>query len=236
MTCYLHPETPATAFCRDCGRALCAACQHPSNGTIFCQEHAPIMSTAYTAPVNPSATPSNPYQQAVTPVHTSPALAFVLGLIPGVGAIYNGQYVKGLVHAVVAGLLLSLANATEESAGEPFIIMVLVSFWGYMAFEAFHTAKKRQAGLPVDEWSSLVTPNRYMSRAPIGPVLLILLGVLFLLDTLHLIAFRELARFWPVLLIVAGSIMLYYRIAGARNAPHVLDQPLNPTRMESTHE
>jgi hypothetical protein len=63
-----------------------------------------------------------------------------------------------------------------------------------------------------------------------------LLGVLFLLDTLHLIAFRELARFWPVLLIVAGSIMLYYRIAGARNAPHVLDQPLNPTRMESTHE
>ena len=30
----------------------------------------------------------------------SPGLAFFLGWIPGVGAIYNGQYAKGLVHAV----------------------------------------------------------------------------------------------------------------------------------------
>jgi TM2 domain-containing membrane protein YozV len=194
------------------------------------------MSTAYAAPVNPAASASNPYQQAATPIHNSPALAFVLGMIPGVGAIYNGQYVKGLIHAVISGLLVSLITATEESAGEPFIAMVLVTFWFYMAFEAFHTAKKRQAGVPVDEWSSLITPNRYMSRAPIGPVLLILLGVLFLLDTLHLIAFRELARFWPVLLIVAGSVMLYYRIANARTASQVLDQPIHPTPMESSHE
>ena len=35
----------------------------------------------------------------------------LLGLIPGVGAIYNGQYAKGLVHAVVFGLLVSaIAN------------------------------------------------------------------------------------------------------------------------------
>jgi hypothetical protein len=159
----------------------------------------------------------------------------MLGMIPGVGAIYNGQYVKGLVHAVITGLLLSLATATEESAGQPFIVMVMVCFWAYMAFEAFHTAKKRQAGLPVEEWSSLITPNRYMARAPIGPVLLIALGVLFLLDTLHLIAFHDLARFWPVLLIVAGCVMLYNRIAGIRSARPVRG-PLDSARMESTHE
>jgi hypothetical protein len=204
------------------------------NGTIFCQEHKPV-STAYSAPPPSAHSVSNPYQQTVTPVNTSPGFAFLLGLIPGVGAIYNGQYVKGLVHAIITGLLLSLATATEESAGLPFIVMILICFWGYMAFEAFHTAKKRQAGMPVDEWSSLVAPNRYMSRAPIGPVLLIVLGVLFLLDTLHMIAFRELARFWPVLLIVAGGIMLYNRVAGGRSA-RVMDQTLNAAGMESPHE
>jgi hypothetical protein len=194
------------------------------------------MTTAYTAPPGPTAHVPNPYQQPATPVNNSPGLAFALGVIPGVGAIYNGQYVKGLVHAVIIGLLLSLANATEESAGQPFIVMVLIGFWAYMAFEAFHTAKKRQAGIAVEEWSSLITPNRQISRAPIGPVLLIVLGVLFLLDTLHLIAFRELARFWPVLLIVAGAVMLYNRIAGRHGTRNVLDQPLESAPMESTHE
>jgi TM2 domain-containing membrane protein YozV len=190
------------------------------------------MSTAYTAPApDPISQTANPYQQIVTPVHTSPFLAFALGFIPGVGAIYNGQYVKGLVHAVIAGLLISLASASDEAASQPFIVMVAICFWAYMAFEAFHTAKRRQAGLPVEEWSSLVTPGRSMPRAPIGPVLLIVLGVLFLLDNLHLIAFRELARFWPILLIAVGFIMLYNRINAARSSSHTMAQP-----MESSHE
>jgi hypothetical protein len=194
------------------------------------------MTTAFSASPDPTARAANPYQLVATPAHTSPGLAFLLGLIPGVGAIYNGQYVKGLVHAVIIGLLLSLANATEESAGQPLIVMVLIGFWAYMAFEAFHTAKKRQAGVPVDEWSSLIAPNRYMTRAPIGPVLLIVLGILFLLDTLHLIAFRELARFWPVILILAGGVMLYNRLASARGSRNVLDETMNSAPMESSHE
>jgi len=231
MNCYLHSETPATAFCRDCGRALCAACQHSSNGTIFCQEHA-IVSTAYTEPPKAAPGPNpyqqSPYQQVSTPMHTSPGLAFLLGLIPGVGAIYNGQYAKGLVHAGIIGILISLASASEGS-GQPFIVMIMVGFWAYMAFEAFNTAKKRQAGLPVDEFSSLVSASVYSTRAPIGPLVLIALGVLFLLDTLHLLSFRELARFWPVLLILAGCVMLYNRISSLQSARHT-------AHLESTHE
>ncbi len=190
------------------------------------------MSTAYTAP-SPSAPVVNPYQQPAAPpapVHTSPGLAFLLGLIPGVGAIYNGQYLKGLVHAVIFGLLISLASAAENGPGEPMLVMMTMGFYAYMAFEAYHTAKKRQAGLPVEEFSSLIAPNRYFSRAPVGPILLIALGVLFLLDTLRLIEFRDLARFWPVLLIVAGVVMLYNRVSGGSR---VVPQP---APMESTRE
>jgi len=192
------------------------------------------MSTAYTAPSETPAAAANPYRQInpqpAAPVHTSPGFAFLLGMIPGVGAIYNGQYLKGLVHAVIFGLLLSLTNATENGAGQPLLIMMMVGFYAYMAFEAFHTAKKRQAGLPVEEFSSLIVPNRYMSRAPVGPVLLIVLGVLFLLDTLRVIEFRDLARFWPVLLILAGIVMLYNRLSSGNR---VVQQP---SPMESSHE
>jgi len=226
MNCYLHPETLATGYCRSCGRPLCAVCQRPVDGVIYCQDHVPV--PVYAAPAatpasasNPSSA-SNPYVQPLVPVapvapvavHTSPILAFILGWIPGVGAIYNGQYVKGLVHAVIFGLLVSIASSNGGSA-EPFIAMTMCGFIFYMPFEAYHTAKKRQLGLPVDEWSSLGS-GRFSNHAPLGPIVLIALGVLFLLDTLHILEFREIGRFWPVLLILLGAYMLYARMTSLR--------------------
>src|SRR5579884_1339716 len=221
MNCYLHPETPATAYCRSCGRALCPLCQRTVEGVIYCQDHVPV--PVYTAQPGSGAAASgaNPYVQpppptALPPVDTSPVAAFLLGWIPGVGAIYNGQYLKGVVHAIIFGLLISLISSTDGTASEPFLAMTLVGFIFYMPFEAYHTAKKRQLGVPVDEWSSLTGSSRYANRAPIGPIVLIAIGVLFLLDTLNLIQFREIGRFWPVLLIVVGVYMLYGRVAGLR--------------------
>lgn len=168
--------------------------------------------------------PANPYVGATgaastTGIRTHPALAFILGWIPGVGAIYNGQYIKGLVHAVIFGLLVTLGS-NAGNAGGPFLGIMTAAFVFYMAFEAYHTAKKRQMGIPVAEWSSLSLPqSRFPSRSPAGPVLLIVLGVFFLLDTLHLIPFHEIARFWPLLLIIAGAAMLYSRASNLASSP-----------------
>lgn len=218
MNCYQHSEAPATAYCRSCGRPLCEQCQRPAEGTVFCPEHAPVAAGEYTQPSGGTFDSSNPYAAgtAVGPNHTglrtSPALAFILGWIPGVGAIYNGQYIKGLVHALVFGLLVSLADSNGHNASGPFLGIMLAAFVFYMAFEAYHTAKKRQMGIPTAEWSSLAgSQNRFPVRTPAGPILLIVIGVLFLLDTLHLVEFREIGRFWPIILIVAGAAMLYSR-------------------------
>ncbi len=231
MNCYQHPEAPAVAYCRSCGRPLCAVCQRPAEGTVFCPEHAPVAAGGYKGQqgtAGPGAfDPSNPYMGNVGAIPTAgirtyPALAFILGWIPGVGAIYNGQYIKGLVHAVIFGMLVSLV---DHSGGEPLLGIMLAAFIFYMAFEAYHTAKRRQMGIPVAEWSSLaVSQSRFSSRTPAGPILLIAIGVFFLLDTLHLIAFRDLARFWPLLLIIAGVAMLYSRVSGLTAAP-----PLPPS-------
>jgi TM2 domain-containing membrane protein YozV len=191
------------------------------------------MTQTYTAPPPDATAAPNPYLQPTAPINTSPGLALALGLIPGVGAIYNGQYLKGLVHAAIFGLLISLSSSSAGGVGEPILVMMCVGFYAYMMFEAYHTAKKRQAGLPVDEWSSLIAPNRYMSRAPIGPILVIVLGVLFLLDNLQLIEFRQVARFWPVLLIVAGTVMLYNRLTGSQATAQ---RPLDSSPLESPNE
>ncbi len=212
MNCQNHPETPATAFCRTCGKPLCDVCKQPVQGTVFCEEHAPPL-TATPPPPVPTAPP--PYAAPVADPSVSPGLAFTLGLIvPGVGAIYNGQYAKGLVHAIVWGLLLSIA--TSGSAGNllPLFIILIVAWVFYMAIEAYQTALRRRAGRPVDEFSSLLDLHARGSSFPAGAVLLIVVGVLLLLNTMDIIPLDRVLRYWPVLLIVLGVYLLYGRVAG----------------------
>lgn len=158
------------------------------------------------------AAPPPPQSPTASGLQTSPGLAFLLGLIPGVGAIYNGQYAKGLTHAVIFGLLISLSQAAENTGGQPVLVMCCIAFFCYMPMEAYHTAKKRQLGLRVDEWSGLLTARRSGHSLPLGPVAIIVAGIIFLLQSLNVLNFRFLVRFWPVVLIGAGLFMLFARL------------------------
>jgi len=215
MNCANHLENEATAFCRSCGKALCAQCQRTTLGTVYCEEHLPAPAGAAPPPFNPYATPyTGPVAPPASPLvsNVSPGLAFVLGLIPGVGAIYNGQYAKGLVHVVVFGLLISIASSSASGGLEPLFGMLIPAWVFYMAFEAFHTAKRRQLGETVDEFSSLIPLKAQGGGFPVTAVLLIAVGVLFLLHNLEIIRLYQLLRYWPVFLIVLGAYMLYVRV------------------------
>ena len=79
----------------------------------------------------------------------SPGLAAMLGLIPGVGAMYNGQFVKGLVHVLVFAVLVSNQRG---SRGYGIFFALLIPAWiFYQAFEAYHTAKARRDGEPLPD-------------------------------------------------------------------------------------
>lgn len=206
MNCSTHPEAAAVAFCRTCGRALCADCRREAGGTVYCADHAP----AATATQSASQTYST-FAPTAAPVHTNPGLAFALGFIPGVGAIYNGQYGKGLMHAVVFGLMISILSSNAAHDLEPLIAIMLGIFVVYMAFEARHTAIRRGLGEPVDEFSSLA-PSSSRVRSSGGAITLIIIGAVFLLNTLEIIQLHQILRFWPVLLILLGLNMLHSRV------------------------
>lgn len=217
-------STQTVAYCRACGRGLTPEQVQNHQGTVYCAEHMPHLATPpRSAPApdggaNPYASPSVPPSQS----SVSPGWAFVLGLIPGVGAIYNGQYAKGFVHALVTGVLFSLADHGARSTEA--LVQMLIPVWiFYMAFEAYHTAKKRMLGETVDEFSSIFPNSQIYSGFPVLPVLLIVLGVVFLLDNLNWLDLRALAPYVvPGLMIALGVFLLYARLkTNARMAQEV---------------
>src|SRR6185295_4648515 len=124
MNCQNHPEAPAIAYCRSCGKPVCEECRRDAYGTVFCEDHAPAPAPqppGFGAPTSapPYSGPMGAAGMGVPPMpgpgyvysDVSPGLALFLGLIPGVGAIYNGQYAKGILHAVVWGVLMSIADS-----------------------------------------------------------------------------------------------------------------------------
>lgn len=232
MNCANHPETLATGYCRECGKPLCEACRQQADGTIFCEEHAPRAAWPATPP--PATAPPPPYvnpdpspytaPQPAPPQQTmdseaSPGLAFLLGFIPGVGAIYNGQYVKGLIHVVILGVLIAIVSNDEVNGNlEPLFGMMIAIWVFYMAFEAYHTAKRRQLGQPVDEFSSIVPRKGQPSRFPLAPAVLIAVGLIFLLNNLDILRIGQMLRYWPIALIGLGVYMLYERLSGSTAA------------------
>jgi hypothetical protein len=203
-------------YCRSCGKALDASVANAAAGALYCAEHVPAALLPGIIDVPPplpaAATINRP-----TTNSGSPILAFLLGWIPGVGAVYNGQYAKGLVHVLIVGFIISILSNDAAGGLEPLFGMGLACFFFYMAFEAYHTAKAKLEGRPVDEFSSLMSFNSRASRIPIAAILLILFGALFLLNNLDLLDLRRLIRFWPVALIVLGAYLLFERWSSTKS-------------------
>src|SRR5512132_3525895 len=104
MNCANHPEKPVAKYCRTCGKPICDGCVREVIGIAYCEQ-------CLAEKVTGAAPTPSPYVTPVTPVAATsgpnPGLAGILGAIPfGVGAVYNGQYAKGLAHLIIFILLV----------------------------------------------------------------------------------------------------------------------------------
>ena len=142
MNCAVHTDTPAVAFCRTCGKALCENCKRDVMGAIYCEP-------CIAARLQGNAPAAGHQHVAAVPVAVqgapSPGIALLLGFIPGVGAMYNGQFMKAFVHV---GIFVMLIVATDHFG----LFGIMIGFWvWYMAFDAYKTAQARQLGLPLPD-------------------------------------------------------------------------------------
>jgi hypothetical protein len=128
--------------------------------------------------------------------------AAALGIIPGLGAVYNGEYWKALIHVLVFASIIALIPH------QPVIFPLVLAAWVfYMPFEAYQTAKAKAAAGD----TGARAPMSVRTRETLGPVLLIVIGSLALLDELNIIDIDRILDFWPLGLIALGVWMLVKR-------------------------
>jgi Domain of unknown function (DUF5668) len=316
MNCANHPDAAVAAYCQNCGKALCAACVRSVSGVIYCEQclaaklgigAAPggysvsgspaagfnytVNQGGYTATGSTAGDVNFAAAGGIPPINAgpNPGTATILGFIPGVGAMYNGQYVKALVHVLVFVILIGIT----DNHG---IFGIFIAAWiAYQVFDAHQTAKARRDGLPLPDpfglnelgskiglpnspgappFTQTYTPNYpqpgippvppvpppgaaagfaagnnepyagysnvpygatpYESvppvggvppvgapyvppiaarREPIGAIVLIALGLLFLFNTIGFFRFDWIGHFWPIFIIGLGA-WLFIRRSG----------------------
>jgi TM2 domain-containing membrane protein YozV len=264
MDCVNHSGINATAYCQNCGKPLCAGCvRSASGGQILCESCWRLWQSYQQPFISPVASGPNP------------GAAAALGLIPGVGAMYNGQFVKGFIHVAVFALLVT--GASEFHDPVDIIFGLFIPAWIiYQSFEAFHTATALRDGTPLPDpfglnevggWLNLGARSRnpgqpgaeqepvdsasypsgtatqgnpyqtpftppspgfvnpvaqppacasWRRPEPIGAIVLIGLGVLFLLEQLDIFHGRLLEFSWPLVLIAIGVWLIVRRLGDSQ--------------------
>jgi TM2 domain-containing membrane protein YozV len=218
MKCAVHSDVDAVGYCRNCGKAMCSTCMRPVRDVLYCEEClANIVGIPAPAPSVPIVAAESQYQTppsglpGTSPSYTrsNPALAFVLGFLPGMGAFYNEQYGKGMIHlAVFLVLFISGVDGAMSGGAEAALWICVAGLWVYMPIDAYRTAKARQAGETLSDPLDAFTKER-----PIGPILLIGAGVLLLLHNFDWFPWYRISQFfWPAVLIAAGVLMMRKRL------------------------
>ena len=131
----------------------------------------------------------------------NPALAAFLSIFPGVGSFYNGNVLKGIAYVLVFVILIILADNAHQADGAVFGIMI-AGFYVFQIIDSYNeagrinrTASARGAGSEeVREDVSLFTA-----------ILVLAIGIIFQLANLDIITYRDITRFWPLILIAFGA-------------------------------
>jgi hypothetical protein len=234
MNCANHPDIAPVAYCRTCGKPLCAQCTRDVKGVIYCENClAERLHGVQPAAVPPAAGFVPTGAPVVPSSGPNPTVAGILaGFFPfGVGAVYCGQYAKGLAHLVVFTLLIWGESVTDNSGVNTILGLGIAFFYVWQIIDSIRTAKAIQTGQPVPDPFGLaqafgaesVQPGPPMQaaqgveatpaaapRIPTAAVVLIGLGVLFLLQTAGVFQFGW-DRLWPFFLIGLGIWMFAVR-------------------------
>jgi hypothetical protein len=233
MNCANHPDTAPVAYCRTCGKPLCANCTRDVKGVIYCEN---CLADRLQG-IQPNPVPSVPGFVPSAPVTPSsgpnPAVAGILaGFFPfGVGAVYCGQYAKGLAHLVIFTLLVWGESVINNDGINTMLGLGIAFFYVWQIIDSVRTAKAIQMGQPPPDPLGLahafgaadpipagqqpLQPTQgatatQQPKIPTAAVVLIGLGVLFLLQTAGVFEFGW-DRVWPFFLIGLGIWMYAVR-------------------------
>ena len=197
MNCAYHSQNVAVVQCNGCGKPLCPTCDHRIKGFPYCQDCI-VMGVDLLRQQNQ--TNYVPYVKK----RTSPVVATLLSLVcPGLGAAYNGQTVKALVHFAVFVGLFQMAILT---GGTLIFVFGFIGMWFFAALDAWRTAQAIRSGLTPDVAEDILV-KRFSGNPKLWGIVLTVLGAAFLLR--NVFDLRGVMRgFIPLMLIGLGIYIL----------------------------
>jgi hypothetical protein len=189
MKCSYHPAVEFQDVCSVCGKGLCSDCVHRIRNKAYCQD-------CLSQGAEWAATARNLHLSA-----DSPKRAAICALIPGMGAVYNSEYLKAITYFAVFASLSMMGDRVHGIFGfGAFVFLIFTMFDAYRTAEAI-TRRRLESGIVSEE-----SPRQDKTILGWG-IFLIILGVLFLLQ--NIIPFYFLNRLWPVVFIILGAFLVY---------------------------
>ena len=211
MQCANHPDAAAAAYCSNCGKALCSDCIVPDKSPVLCAEcrqESEARQASTPPPIPPPVSPSGrgfsvpPLPATLGYPYCPPGVSLLLGFIPGVGSICNGDYLKAFLQVLVFGSLVSLSSSNETGDLGPAFGILTAAVYLYMPFDAYHVAKKRTLAL---QGITVITPLEKVKFPELWVgCLAILVGSIFLVNQFVPGTLRFVLRGWPIILIGIG--------------------------------
>src|SRR5712664_3843860 len=210
MYCSYHSKNPAVVQCNQCARSLCSACDHRIRGFPFCQD-------CIVAGVELLRQQSQSSGAPLSYRKSSPFVATLLSFVPGLGAAYNGQTAKAIVHFAIFASFFQMAVLTQ---GVHFFVLGVLGTWLFAAVDACRTAQLIRAGLTPETEEDVITRRLYGNPFAWG-LTLIVIGTLFLLHTLLgvQITIKELL---PVALVALGAYMLFDYLRRGKSSDRII--------------
>jgi hypothetical protein len=149
--------------------------------------------------------------------NSSPFVATLLSFVPGLGAAYNGQTAKAIVHFAIFTIFFQMAVLTQ---GVPFFVLGVLGIWLFAAVDACRTAQLIRAGLNTETEEDLIARRLYGNPFAWG-ITLVVIGTLFLLHTLLRIQL-PVRQLLPVGLVALGAYMLFDYVRRHRTSSRII--------------
>jgi len=144
----------------------------------------------------------------------------LLSFVPGLGAAYNGQTSKAIVHFTIFASFFQMAVLTQGLQGFPFFLLGVVGTWLFSAVDACRTAQLMRAGLSPDAEEDVITRRLYGNPFAWGTTLIII-GTMFLLHTLLGVQL-PIKQLLPVGLVALGAYMLFDYVRRGRASDRIV--------------
>lgn len=148
---------------------------------------------------------------------SSPFVATLLSFVPGLGAAYNGQTSKAIVHFAIFASFFQMAVLTQ---GVHFFVLGVLGTWLFAAVDACRTAQLMRAGLSPETEEDVIVQRLYGNPLAWG-VTLIVIGTVFLLHTLLGVRL-PMEKVLPVTLVGLGFYMLFNYLRRRRGSERVV--------------